>query len=200
VIGTFLITSEGSVASGVRRIEAVTGSGAYALIHKRLSELQKSASALGVSLENVLERIEALKSERDQLLESIESIRRDSAQAVFEGLEPVEVNGASILSGEIPSSDADSLRLLSDRFRDKHPSSVVVLGSVTEGRPVLIAAVSDDLVQKGLHAGELVKHVAAQIGGGGGGKATMAQAGGKDPDKLPGALRSVPAWVKEKLA
>jgi alanyl-tRNA synthetase len=200
IIGTFLITSEGSVAAGVRRIEAVTGSSAYALIHKRLTELQQAAAVLGVSQDDVTQRIETLKDERDQLIDSMETIRQDSARSVFEGLEPLDVDGVSLLCGQVPSSDADTLRQLSDQFREQHPSSVVVLGSVTEGRPVLIASVSDDLVPKGLHAGELVKYVAAQIGGGGGGKATMAQAGGKNPDELPGALQSVPAWVKEKLA
>jgi alanyl-tRNA synthetase len=199
VIGMFLITSEGSVAAGVRRIEAVTGRGAYELIHKRLQELRQSASVLGVSQDQLSQRVESLLAERADLLESIERMLQGSAQAVFDELTPIEVKGASVLSGQVPASDAETLRQFSDQFRSENSSSVVVLGSVLEDRPVLIAAVSDDLIEKGLHAGELVKFVAGQIGGGGGGKANMAQAGGKDPSKLPAALDSVADWVKERL-
>ncbi|MCK4693930.1 MAG: alanine--tRNA ligase, partial [Anaerolineales bacterium] len=99
-----------------------------------------------------------------------------------------------------PNADVDLLRRMTDRFHEGNPSGVVVLASVSEKRPLIVAAVSKDLVARGLHAGELVKAVAKVVGGGGGGKPTMAQAGGRNPDKLPEALAVVPEWVKTHLA
>jgi alanyl-tRNA synthetase len=99
----------------------------------------------------------------------------------------------------LAGADADTLRQMADRFRQRHPSGVAVLGSVSDGRPLLIAAVTEDLVQRGLHAGELVKFVAGPLGGGGGGKPTLAQAGGKDASRLAEVLAGVPGWVEERL-
>jgi alanyl-tRNA synthetase len=101
---------------------------------------------------------------------------------------------------EIPGADVDNLRLLTDQFRNRYPSGVIVLASVYEGRVILIAAVTEDLVKRGLNAGELVKFVATPLGGGGGGRPTLAQAGGKDPTLLPQVLASVSKWVAGKLA
>jgi alanyl-tRNA synthetase len=88
---------------------------------------------------------------------------------------------------------------MADRFRQRYPSGVAVLASVADGRPTLIAAVTEDLVRRGLHAGELVKHVAGPLGGGGGGRSTLAQAGGRDSSRLAEALASIPAWIEERL-
>ncbi|MBN1668182.1 MAG: alanine--tRNA ligase, partial [Anaerolineales bacterium] len=105
------------------------------------------------------------------------------------------------LTATLSDSDADTLRLMTDQFRKRYPSGVVVLASVSkDGRPTLIAAVTDDLVKRGLNAGELIKHVAAPLGGGGGGRPNLAQAGGKDATKLPEALAGVPTWVAAKIA
>jgi len=105
-----------------------------------------------------------------------------------------------VLTATLPNADADTLRQMSDRFRQKYPTSgCVVLASVIDDRPMLIAAVTEDLVKRGLHAGELVKFVAGPLGGGGGGKPTLAQAGGKDAAGLQDALESVKKWVEEKL-
>jgi alanyl-tRNA synthetase len=103
------------------------------------------------------------------------------------------------LAGLIPNASAESLRALVDRFRSDHPSGVAVLASVVDNRPIIVAAVTQDLVARGVHAGELVKVVAQQVGGGGGGKPTLAQAGGKDPSQLPSALALVPGWVAAHL-
>ena len=100
----------------------------------------------------------------------------------------------------MPDADADLLRLLTDRFRSKHGKGVILLASIVNERPILVAAISEDLVSRGLHAGNLVKHVSKDIGGGGGGKATLAQAGGKDASKLDKALDLVPKWVESELA
>jgi alanyl-tRNA synthetase len=101
----------------------------------------------------------------------------------------------------LPGADPDALRQTADRFRQLHPENgLIVLGSIVDDRPIVVAAVTDDLVKKGMHAGELVKAVALQLGGGGGGKATMAQAGGKDASKLVEALNQVENWVYSKLS
>jgi alanyl-tRNA synthetase len=109
------------------------------------------------------------------------------------------VAGVPVMTAEIPGADADTLRLMADHFRDRYPSGVIVLASVVDERPLLIAAVTDDLVKLGLHAGELVKFAAAPLGGGGGGRPNLAQAGGKDARQLPQALSSVRQWVEQKL-
>ena len=127
------------------------------------------------------------------------ALRDQLALAAYEGLRPQEVAGVMVLAGLIPDSDADALRRLADRFRADRPSGVAVLASAPGGKPVLIAAVSQDLVARGLHAGNLVKDVAKLVGGGGGGKAEMAQAGGKDASRLPEALARVPEWVRTHL-
>jgi alanyl-tRNA synthetase len=103
------------------------------------------------------------------------------------------------LVGLVPEADADGLRRLTDRFRQENPSGIVVLGSVTDERPLIVAAVSQDLVSRGLHAGEVVKAAAQAMGGGGGGKPTLAQAGGKDASRLPEALEVARGWIHAHL-
>jgi alanyl-tRNA synthetase len=110
------------------------------------------------------------------------------------------VNGVNVLAAKLTEANADTLRQMVDRFRQRYPvNGVVVLASVLDDRPTLIAAITDDLVKRGLNASELVKFVAAPLGGGGGGKPSLAQAGGKDASKLPAALDSVIDWVKARL-
>ena len=104
-----------------------------------------------------------------------------------------------ILATTLPGADADTLRQMTDRFRQRYPSGVVVLASVIDDRPILIAAVTEDLVKRGLHAGELVKAISQPLGGSGGGRPTLAQAGGKDASKLEEALQAVPTWIQERL-
>jgi alanyl-tRNA synthetase len=110
------------------------------------------------------------------------------------------VGGVQVLTATLSDADMDTLRFLTDRFRERNPSGVAVLASTTaDGKPIVLAAVTDDLVKRGLHARDLVKFVAAPLGGGGGGKPTLAQAGGKDASKLEDALAKVPSWVEENL-
>jgi alanyl-tRNA synthetase len=202
-IGLFLITSEGSAAAGIRRIEAVTGLGAYALVQQRFKALKQSAALLGVSPDETPARIEQTLDELAQARKQIEELRFQQALLAFQGhLENApRVRDIPLLALNLPGADADTLRLLSDRFRQRYPSGVAILASVSgDGKPFVIASVTEDLVQRGLHAGELVKYVAGFLGGGGGGKPTLAQAGGKDASKLPEALQAAPAWVAGKLA
>ncbi|RME07103.1 MAG: alanine--tRNA ligase, partial [Anaerolineae bacterium] len=201
-IGVFLITHEGSAAAGIRRIEAVTGREAYALIQRRFRALAQTAALLSTTPEQTPEKVEALLDELTQTRRQAERLRQRLAIADFEKtIEAVEqVNGVRVLSAQIENADADTLRSLTDRFRQRYPENgVVVLATVQDGRPLLIAGVTEDLVQRGLKAGDLVKHVAAPLGGGGGGRPTLAQAGGRDASGLAQALNSVRDWVQLKL-
>jgi alanyl-tRNA synthetase len=201
-IGLCLITSEGSVASGIRRIEAVTGRAAYELVQRRFRLLKETASSLAASVEDVPQKAQALLEEQSALRKQISALRREMSLVEFnQQLEKVSIiAGVPVMAAEIPGADTDTLRLMADLFRTRHPSGVVVLATISDDRPQLIAAVTEDLVKRGLHAGELVKVVAAPLGGSGGGRPTLAQAGGKDPSQLPQALADVPAWVEKKLA
>jgi alanyl-tRNA synthetase len=111
----------------------------------------------------------------------------------------VVLAGVPLLAATLTEADADTLRLMTDRFRNRYASGVVALASAVDGKPVIIAAVTDDLVKRGLHAGELVKRIALVVGGGGGGRPNLAQAGGKDPSKLEEALDQALVYLKEKL-
>jgi alanyl-tRNA synthetase len=201
-IGLCLITSEGSVAAGIRRIEAVTGRGAYALVQRRFQTLHQAASLLGTTPELLTEKAEAVLEELSSARKLAGNLRQSLVAAEFNQVlaNPQLVNQVTVLTATLSDADADTLRLMIDRFRQRFPSSsVAVLASVLNGRPTLIAAVSEDLLKRGLNAGELVKFVATPLGGSGGGKPTLAQAGGKEAAKLPQALSSVTEWVREKL-
>jgi alanyl-tRNA synthetase len=197
-IGELHIVSEGSVAAGVRRIEAVTGAAAQALVQTRLQTLDRTASALGVKPEEVDQRVESLVNQLQQSDKKIKELERKLARAKFEQMlsRAHQVDGVNVVALKVDAPDESMLREMSDWFRDRLGSGVVVLGAVTAaGRPILIASVTDDLTHRGLHAGKIVKSVAQRVGGGGGGSPKMAQAGGKDPSKLDEALATVDALV-----
>jgi alanyl-tRNA synthetase len=199
VIGSFLIIQEGSVAAGIRRIEALTGREALVLIRSRLKTLDATAKGIGTTPEGVAERVEQLQQELNELQKHAISDRKHAALEAFQSLKASNYQDLKILTGQLPDADADTLRELADRFRGENTSSVVVLASIANNKPIIIAAVTEDLNGRGLHAGELVKAVASLVGGGGGGKASMAQAGGNDASKLGEALAIVPGWVKDHL-
>jgi alanyl-tRNA synthetase len=201
-IGICLIVSEGSVASGIRRIEAVTGRGAYELVQRRFRTLAQAAALLGSTPDLLPEKAVALLDDLSAGRKQIAALRQSLAAAEFEqSLQSTTlVSGAHLLTATLPEADADTLRQMVDRFRQRYPANgVAVLASVSQGRPTLIAAITDDLVKRGLHAGDLVKFVAAPLGGGGGGKPNLAQAGGKDASKLAEALASVSGWLESRL-
>jgi alanyl-tRNA synthetase len=200
-IGLFLITNEGSAAAGVRRIEAVTGRGAYHLVQRRLRALKQAAALLTTSPDEVPVKTEVLLEDLSAERKLNASLRRDLALQEFNRhLDDIQkVAGIPVLSLALPAADADTLRQLADRFRSRYGSGVVVLASAEDGHPIVIAAVTEDLIQRGLHAGELVKFVAKPLGGGGGGKPSLAQAGGKDAGRINEALASVIGWVESKL-
>jgi len=200
-IGLFLITSESSVAAGIRRIEAVTGWQAYNFARERLNTLQTAAQMLMVAPQEVLAKLQALQAQVDHLEKENAQLHSRLAQEAFNtALDKVElIEGVPVLTAIIPNAHAETLRSLADQFRQRYRSGVVVLASALEGKPLIIAAVTPDLIKRGLKAGDLVKRVAAVVGGGGGGKPELAQAGGKDASKLAQALDQVPAYIRENL-
>ncbi|HAD06296.1 MAG TPA: alanine--tRNA ligase [Anaerolineaceae bacterium] len=201
-IGIFLITSEGSAAAGVRRIEAVTGREAYALVQRRMRTLKQTAQVLSSSLDDVPNKAEALLKELDEARDQLSLLRRQLVTAEFEqALNSVrQMQGVNVLAAQLSNADAETLRQMCDRFRQKFTTGVIVLASVENEKPLLIGALSDDLVKRGWHAGDLIKSVATVVGGGGGGRPNLAQAGGKDVGRLPEALQQVYEWVERKLA
>jgi len=196
-IGYFHIISEGSIGAGLRRIEAVTGREAEAFIEQRLSDLQKAAEYLDTELDGVLDKAYSLVIERDKERKRALTLERELAKKEAESLlGRVEVvNDVNMLSARVSSSSQSVLREMVDFIRDKLQSVIVVLGAVSENRPVFIAAVTPDLVEKGYNAGDIVKQVSKVTGGGGGGKANFAQAGGKHKDKLDEALSLVKSLI-----
>jgi alanyl-tRNA synthetase len=200
-IGLFLITSEGSAAAGIRRIEAVTGRGAYALAQKRNAALNETARIFKSSQDDVPSKALSLQTELNQVTKELASLRRSKAESgMADVLNNVPtISGVPLLTAALPGADAVALRQLADRFREKNPSGVALLVGTEDGRATLIAAVTKDLVARGLHAGDLVKQAAEVLEGSGGGKPELAQAGGKDNGRVAEALAKAEPWVKGKL-
>jgi alanyl-tRNA synthetase len=200
-IGNFRIVSEGSVSAGIRRIEVVTGRAAVALIETRLTALERLAAALRTRPESVESAVQQLQEQQQQLQKELAQLRQQRAQQDTQSLldQAVRVDGFSVLAAQVAAVDVDTVRQMSDWFRDKLGSSVIVLGSVINDKPMLVATVTPDLITRGLHAGNLVRDAAKVIGGNGGGRPNMAQAGGKDADKLADALNTVTDWVHQHL-
>ena len=200
-IGSFRIVSEGSVSSGVRRIEVVTGRYAESLIEERFGTLDRAAGLLRTKPTEVDNAIEQLQAQNQQLQKDLAQLRQKLAQQDTQSLlnQATRVDGFAVLAVPVNAADVDTMRQMSDWFRDKLGSSVVMLGAVIDEKPMLVASVTQDLLGRGMHAGNLVRDAAKVIGGGGGGRPNMAQAGGKDPAKLAEALASVQPWVEKNL-
>jgi alanyl-tRNA synthetase len=198
-IGLFRIVSESSVGAGVRRIEAVTGRVAQQLVQKRLGVLDAAATHLGTQPEDVDRAVLRLMGEIHDRQKEIGELQRELARLEFESLlsHVEEVEGVQVLAAPVSAANMDTLREMSDWFRNRLGSVVIVLGAVIEDKPNFVAAVTPDLVERGLDAHVLVKKVARVVGGGGGGRATLAQAGGRDPDRLEEALAQVPGLVAD---
>ncbi len=200
-IGLFRIVGESGVASGVRRIEAVTGEGALEWTHREQDQLAEVAGRLKAQpqeivakLASVLDNVRALERELDRLKAKVAV--SESADLIGQAV-PLTAE-VQLLSVRLPGADAKTLRDTLDALKGRLPSAVIVLGADAEGRVSLIAGVTPNLTAR-IKAGELVNFVAQQVGGKGGGRPDMAQAGGTDPAGLPQALASVGAWVKERL-
>ncbi len=201
-IGLFKIYSEGGVAAGIRRVEATTGERALGLVNEQLKEFGEVARQLRAqpgpgmvekALSGMLEEKRALEKELSRL-----KLKLVSSQGSDLSAQAVDVKGAKVLAVTVEGADPKILRETLDQLKGKLKSAAIVLGAVNEGKVSLIAGVTPDLTAK-VKAGELVNYVAQQVGGKGGGRPDMAQAGGTDAAKLPGALRSVQPWVEQRL-
>ena len=197
-IGLLKIVSEQSVASGVRRIEAVTGEAAVERVQQEARLLHEAAGRFKDRPEALPEKIEAMLSEHRALEKQIEKLKiqvvQVQAEEAFSEIETV--NGIALMIRKVSVDSPAALRDLADRYRDRLGSGVVVLGSAADGKVLLIAVVSKDLTGR-VHAGNLVKAAAAEVGGGGGGRPDMAQAGGSQPENLDRALEKVREMMEE---
>jgi alanyl-tRNA synthetase len=196
-IGIFHVVSEGSIGRGLRRIDAVTGRGAEEFIRGRLSLVETMAASLGVTSSEMESSLNALLDEVGSQRREIRELQRRLARVEMVRLleEVHDVSGVKVLSAQVEAPGMETLREMTDWLRDKLGSAVIVLGAVMGGKPGFVAAVTPDLVQRGLKADALVREVAAVVGGGGGGRPTLAQAGGTDPERMGEALSLVPSLV-----
>jgi alanyl-tRNA synthetase len=199
-IGLFKIIGEGGVAAGIRRVEAVTGEGALALVQGMARKLNEAAAALKSHPEELTVKIGAVQDQVKSLEKELAALKSKLAAGQGDELagQAVDVKGIKVLAATLDGADVTALRETMDKLKDKLKSAAIVLASVNDGKVSLIAGVTADATSK-VKAGELVNFVAQQVGGKGGGRPDMAQAGGTDPSGLAGALAGVAAWVGERL-
>ena len=202
-VGAVYVLGESSIGAGMRRIEAVSGRAAERMVWERFHREERVARTLQTSTQEVESRVRALMDENDSLQREREAMERrlslQSAEALLDSVQ--EVGGVKVLSVRATAANSDSLREMGDYLRDKMRSGVVVLGSVINDRPMLVSMVTSDLVSdKGLNAADIARTAARAIGGGGGGRPEVAQAGGRDASKLDDALALVPGIVSESAA
>jgi alanyl-tRNA synthetase len=199
--GFFKVVGQELVAKGVRRITAVTGKGAVEAVQKLSSVVDDLTGRFNCRPEEVPARIESMQEEIKKLQQQVRKGAAGDLSSAGDRLlaSAVEVNGAKVLAGAMPSAPLDQMRKQMDRLRQTVGSGYVVLGWAEEDRVTLLAGVTDDLVGRGGHAGKLIGEVAKLVGGKGGGKPEMAQAGGKDPTKLPEAMDAARRLAIEQL-
>jgi len=200
-IGLFKIVSESGVAAGIRRVEAVTGEGALALVQSINRKLNEAAGALKTSPDELPSRIAQVQDQVKSLEKEIAALKSKLAAGQGDELvtKAIDVNGIKVLAATMEGADVGSLRETMDKLKDKLGTAAIVLASVLEGKVSLIAGVTPDATGK-VKAGDLVNFVAKQVGGKGGGRPDMAQAGGTDPAALPQALAGVAGWVGERVS
>jgi alanyl-tRNA synthetase len=198
-IGFFIITGESSIGTGLRRIEAITGRKAEEFLIECLLTLENVAEELRSSPSEIPGKVNALIAELAAERKRSTSLEKELSQYRVESLlgKTEKVNAITVLAARVSSTSLPTLRGMGDLLRDRLKSAVIVLGTIHDGKPGFVAMVTPDLVNRGLHAGDIVKQVAAVTGGSGGGKADMAQAGGKDKNKLDEALELVKHLVQE---
>ena len=201
-IGSFVITQETSVAQGIRRIEALTGKEAANYVEQRLYTLHNVTRRLQTSTDDVLPRLDNLQDQLRTQQHEIDTLHERLAKAEFGEVlsQTVTINGANVLVAQVNTTSGDTFRIMTDWFRDHYQSNgVIVLGMVADsGNPQLIAVVTKDLTEK-VHAGNIIREAAKIVGGGGGGRPNMAQAGGRDADKLGEALEHARALIETAL-
>ncbi|QSQ23830.1 alanine--tRNA ligase [Pyxidicoccus parkwayensis] len=197
-IGLFKIASESSVASGIRRIVALTGVGALQYVREQEHELRRAAELLKTTPKELSKRVEATQKRVKELERKVEEVSVKAQTAGSKDLldQARDVNGMKVLATRVDSADDNVLRGMADQLRDRIRSGVVAIGGEKDGRAIILVAATKDVVAKGINAGALVREMAKEVGGKGGGKADMAQAGGPDAAKLPAALDKLYELVK----
>jgi alanyl-tRNA synthetase len=200
-IGLFKITSEGGVAAGIRRIEAVTGAGALKYVDEEEARLGEVAGLLSSSAGDVVDKLRQLFDKQKKLERELESLKAKAAGAATADLaaNAKSIHGVKVIAARLDGADAKTLRDSVDKFKQQLVDCVVLLAGGADGKAALVAGVGGSALAK-VKAGDLVAHVAAQIGGKGGGRADMAQGGGDDSPALDVALAAVPSWVEQRLA
>ena len=200
-VGSFKILSENGVAAGVRRIEAVTGKEALKHYQAQEDEIKEICRLVKSTPDKLLGRLEQLLAEQKETAKELEKLKAKMAGGAADEMlnSKVEIGGVAVLAAEVKDMDGNALRTMGDQLKQKLGSGVVVLASGKDGKVNLMAMATDDVVKKGVHAGNIIKAAAAVCGGGGGGRPNMAQAGGKDASKIADALEKAKAVVAEQL-
>ena len=200
-VGLFKIVSESGIAAGVRRIVALTGDEALAWVHSMEERIERIAASVKADAETVADRVDAMLARSRELERDLERLKARVAASRGDDLaaQAVDIDGLKVLAAKIDGADPKALRETVDRLKSRLGSAAVVLATVNAGKVALVAGVTKDSTDR-IEAGSLANHVARQVGGRGGGRPELAQAGGNDPSRVDQAIRSVPGWVREQLA
>ena len=201
-VGTVVVLGESSIGGGMRRIEALTGRAAEELFVQQSDRLEAISQKLQTPVADLEARLDSFIQENEDLRKQLEGFQKTSLRSEAEELlsQVQDVDGVKVVAGRTSACGSDGMREMADFLRDKLGSVVVALAAVVEGSPILITMVTPDLVERGLHAGNIARDTAKVMGGGGGGRPEMAQAGGKQPEKVDEALNGVPALVRQGLS
>jgi len=201
-VGTLVVLGESSIGGGMRRIEALTGPAAEELFVQQSDRLEAISQKLQTPVADLEARLDSFIQENEDLRKQLEGFQKTSLRSEAEELlsQVQDVDGVKVVAGRTSAGGPDGMREMADFLRDKLGSVVVALAAVVEGSPILITMVTPDLVERGLHAGNIARDTAKVMGGGGGGRPEMAQAGGKQPEKVDEALNGVPALVRQGLS
>ena len=201
-VGTLLVLGESSIGGGMRRIEAITGRAAESLFVEQSALLESLSRRLQTPVADLESRLDSYMQETDDLRRRLSGMERSLLRAEAESLlqRVADIDGVRIIAGRTSANSADAMREMGDFLRDKLSSCVVTLGGLTEGSPILVTMVTSDLVERGLNAGSIARDAAKLMGGGGGGRPEMAQAGGRQPEKLDDALAAVAGLVRAALS
>ena len=200
-VGSFKIVSENGVASGVRRIEALTGEGALKHYQSEETALKEICAMLKTNPDNMVKRLGDIIKEQKDLAKEVEKLKAEMASGAADEIlkNCQEVNGINVVCAQVENTSADDLKTMGDELKNRLGEAVVVLASSVDGKVSLVAMATKGAVDKGVHAGKIIKEAAAVCGGGGGGKPAMAQAGGKDASKIGDALKKAEEVIKSQL-
>lgn len=200
-IGLFKIISESSIAAGVRRIEAITGYGVYEYMNQMEKDMENISNILKTDRNQLVDKIYSLIEELKEKEKELDSLKSKMASSIAEDIinKSVNVNGINLISYKVKDMDMDGLRSLGDEIKNGIDSGIIVLASIHKNKVSFVSMVTKDLVDKGIHAGNIIREVAKITGGGGGGRPDMAQAGGKDISKVEEALNMVPSIIRKQI-